>query len=170
MERKLNKIIESYVIEFKNDIRDKIVSLTFDQSDKVNELLEHVYEYNRLHLTKTDLLKPKRIKNQIPLANRCNALRANCEQCTRRKKQNNEFCGTHSKGTPNGLINSDNTSSNLFHTMEVVAEDIGGIIYYIDKHNNVYKTEDILNETNNPKIIAKYILNNGTYEITNYLE
>ena len=169
MERKLNKIIESYVIEFKNNIRDKIVSLGFDQSDKVNELLEHVYEYNRLHLTKGDLLKPKRIKNQIPLANRCNALRANCEQCTRRKKQNNEFCGTHSKGTPNGLINADNTSSNLFHTMEVVAEDIGGIIYYIDKHHNVYKTEDILKETNNPKIIAKWVLNDGVYEIINYV-
>ena len=136
MERKLNKIIETYVIDLKNQVRTKILQLNFHEADKVNELVEYVYEYNRLQLTKDDLLKPKRIKNQIPMSSRCNARRANCEQCTRRKKQNSEFCGTHSKGTPNGLINADNNTSSLFHVMEVVAEDIGGIMYYIDKHNN----------------------------------
>lgn len=166
MERKLNKIIETYVIDLKNQVRTKILQLNFHEADKVNELVEYVYEYNRLQLTKDDLLKPKRIKNQIPMSSRCNARRANCEQCTRRKKQNSEFCGTHSKGTPNGLINVDNNTSSLFHVMEVVAEDIGGIMYYIDKHNNVYKTEDILNEINNPQIIAKWARNNGVYEIT----
>ena len=166
MERKLNKIIETYVIDLKNKVRDKIVSLNFIELDKVNELLEHVYEYNRLQLTKDDLLKPRRIKNQIPISNRCNARRANSEQCTRRKKQNSDFCGTHSKGTPNGLIHMENNTSNLYHAMEVVAEDVGGIMYYIDKHNNVYKTEDILNEINNPQIIAKKTLQNGKSEIT----
>jgi len=166
MERKLNKIIETYVIDLKNKVRDKIISLNFIELDKVNELLEHVYEYNRLQLTKDDLLKPKRIKNQIPISNRCNARRANCEQCTRRKKQNSDFCGTHSKGTPNGLIHVEHNTSNLYHAMEVVAEDVGGIMYYIDKHNNVYKTEDILNEINDPQIIAKKTLQNGKSEIT----
>jgi endonuclease III len=39
--------------------------------------------------------------------------------------------------------------------MEVVAEDIFGIVYYIDKYNNVYKTEDILKGVENPQVIAK---------------
>ena len=171
MERKLNKIIENYVIDLKNNVRDKIISLNMPESSKVNELIEHIYEHKRLQLSKDDLVKPKRVKNQIPVASRCNARRANCEQCTRRKKPNNDFCGTHSKGTPNGLINVDNTNTNALHTLEVVAEDIGGIVYYIDKYNNVYKTEDILKEKTNPEVIAKWVMNtNGLYEISNYLE
>ena len=41
--------------------------------------------------------------------------------------------------------------------MEVSAEDIHGIIYYIDSFNNVYHTEDILEGKDNPRIIAKAI-------------
>ena len=39
---------------------------------------------------------------------------------------------------------------------EVWAQDISGIIYYIDANNNVYDHNDILNNIVNPKIIAKY--------------
>jgi hypothetical protein len=42
------------------------------------------------------------------------------------------------------------------HKLEVVAEEIFGIIYYVDKFNNVYKTEDIMEGKQNPQIIAKY--------------
>jgi hypothetical protein len=31
-----------------------------------------------------------------------------------------------------------------------------GIVYYIDHVKNVYDTEDIMNEVENPKIIANY--------------
>jgi hypothetical protein len=41
--------------------------------------------------------------------------------------------------------------------LEVFTENIGGILYYIDKYNNVYKNEDIMNNIKNPRIIAKYI-------------
>jgi GH25 family lysozyme M1 (1,4-beta-N-acetylmuramidase) len=40
--------------------------------------------------------------------------------------------------------------------LEVVAEEIKGIVYYIDTYNNVYKTEDILKEKENPQIIAHW--------------
>ena len=38
---------------------------------------------------------------------------------------------------------------------------IKGIVYYIDKFNNVYKTEDILEGRENPRIIAKCVRENG---------
>lgn len=167
MEKRINKKIETYVTTFKNDIRTKITSLEFDDSEKskVNELLEYVFDYERLAMLKDDLIKRKRIKNSIPSLNRCNAKRANGEQCTRRRKDKCEFCGTHVKGTPHGLIQTTETNENIIQKIDVVAEEICGIVYYIDKFNNVYKTEDILGGKQNPAIIAKAEKRNGLYSI-----
>ena len=107
MEKRLNKKIEVYVTTFKDDIRNKITSLEFENKEKMNELIEFVYEYERFVLIKDDLNKRKRVKNSIPCLNRCSAKRANGEQCTRRRKENCEFCGTHAKGTPNGLVTNN---------------------------------------------------------------
>ena len=49
--------------------------------------------------------------------------------------------------------------------LEVIAEEIKGIVYYIDKFNNVYKTEDILAERENPQIIAKCVKTERGYTI-----
>jgi len=110
MEKRINTKIEQYVGTFKTDVRNKIVELGFDQSEKINELIEYVYEYQRLSILKDDLTKRKRVKNSIPSLNRCNARRANNEQCTRRRKEGSEYCGTHMKGTPNGYLNLNECS------------------------------------------------------------
>jgi hypothetical protein len=168
MEKRINKKIEVYVTEFKDSVRNKITSLKFDDKKKINELLEFVYDYQRLVIIKDDLVKRKRIKNSIPSLNRCCAKRANGEQCTRRRKDNCEFCGTHSKGTPHGLIQENADQSMESQKLEVFAEEICGIVYYLDKYNNVYKTEDILEAKQNPSIIAKYQKHNGTYSIPEF--
>ena len=51
---------------------------------------------------------------------------------------------------------------------EVFAEEIGGIVYYLDKNLNVYSTEDILKKKQDPEIIAKYTLNNNVYNIPEF--
>jgi hypothetical protein len=168
MEKRLNKNIENYIIAFKDSIKNKIIELNLDDKHKTNELLEFVYDYDRLILTKDDFAKRKRIKNTIPTLNRCNAKRANGEQCTRRKKKDCEFCGTHSKGTPHGLIKTGENNDVVNEKIEVFAEDIKGIIYYIDKYNNVYKTEDILKGKENPEIISKCVKQNGVYTIPEF--
>jgi hypothetical protein len=44
-----------------------------------------------------------------------------------------------------------------------------GIVYYVDDYQNVYRTEDILNEKSNPQVIAKYqILSGGKYTIREF--
>jgi hypothetical protein len=83
-------------------------------------------------------------------------LRANNEQCTRRKKNSEKFCGTHIKGIPHGEISNDNKNVQTIIKKEIWAQDINGIIYYIDDENNVYEHTDIINNIMNPKIIAKY--------------
>ena len=164
MEKRLNKSVENYVSTFKNNIRDKSITINFEEKTKINELLEYIYEYERLIFAKEDFVKRKRVKNSIPSTNRCNARRANGEQCTRRRKDDCEFCGTHSKGVPHGFMEEDNVTEST-QKLEVVAEEIQGIVYYIDKFNNVYKTEDIISGIENPQIIAKCIKTNHGYSI-----
>jgi len=168
MEKRINKKIETYLTEFKDSLRNKISSFNFDDKNTLNEFLEFIYDYQRLIIVKDDIVKRKRIKNSIPALNRCCAKRANGEQCTRRRKENCDFCGTHSKGTPHGLIQTSGSTGNDSHKLEVFAEEISGIVYYLDKYNNVYKTEDILDGKQNPGIIAKYQKTNGLYSIPEF--
>ena len=166
MERRINKKLELYITSFKDSLRNKISELELNDKTKVNDLLEHIYDYQRLTLSKDDLIKRKRIKNSIPINNRCNAKRANGEQCTRRRKEDCEFCGTHVKGTPHGFIQLNSEGEELTEKkVEVIAEEIFGIVYYIDNLNNVYKTEDILEGKVNPSVIAKCVRNNGSVTI-----
>jgi hypothetical protein len=165
MDKKLNKRVEIYLSSFKSHIKDLILKQDLEKSIATN-LIESVYNYERLEFTKEDVSKRKRIKNSIPGLNRCNAKRANCEQCTRKQKEGYTFCGTHVKGTPHGVITSNEGFDEKIIKWEVYAEDINGIVYYIDKCNNIYKTEDILNNKQNPEIIAKCEkLDNGKYTI-----
>ena len=159
MEKKLNSRSEVFLTAFKDNIRAKIIELKFEDKTKLNDLLEYVYEYERLIFSKDDLSKRRRVQNSIPTQNRCNAKRADNKQCTRKRKDGFEFCGTHSKGAPHGL--ADDVCGVCTKKIDVVATDIMGIVYYIDKFNNVYKTEDILEGKTDPKIIAKSTIING---------
>jgi len=171
MEKRVNAKIEEHITKFKDEIRNKIIELSFDDKRKSAELMEFVYDYERLSLQKDDFIKRKRIKNAIPVQNRCAAKRANGEQCTRRCKDGSEYCGTHFKGTPHGTIqrdDSDLASSGVIQKVDVFAEEIMGIVYYVDKSNNVYKTEDIIEGKQNPRIVAKYVKDGAKYKIPEF--
>jgi hypothetical protein len=167
MEKRVNTKIEQYVRQFKDDIRNKITELDIQtDKSKINELLEFVYDYQRLSLIKEDLVKRLRVKNSIPSLNRCFAKRANGEQCTRRKREDCEYCGTHSKGIPHGFIELNEKEKQRGEKIEIFVKDFKGIVYYIDHSQNVYKTEDILDGKLNPTIIAKYVISpDGNYTI-----
>ena len=113
-------------------------------------------------------MKRKRVKNVVPFCDRCCAKRANGEQCTRRKKEEDEYCGTHMKGTPHGVVDLQDDNKQATQKIEVWAQDIQGIVYYIDKNMNVYQAEDIVSNKSNPKIIAKYVKNGEFYTIPEF--
>jgi len=166
MEKRINQKTRTYLQQFKNDIKEIITQVSDKglDNDEINSLLQFIYDYQPLEFTKTDFQKRKRVKNVVPYFERCCALRANGQQCTRRKKDSDKFCGTHIKGIPHGEINQ--VKATPTHTKKTVwAQDIQGIIYYIDDSNNVYHPQDIMNNTENPKVIAKYEHNNGEYRI-----
>jgi hypothetical protein len=165
MEKRLNKKVEAYITLFKDSIREKATHLGLNNDVKTTQLLQFIYDHDRLSFNKEDFQKRKRVKNFVPIYDRCCAKRANNEQCTRRKKLDCEFCGTHMKGTPHGIIDCLNEPKINTTKVEVWAQDIQGIVYYIDKNFNVYDTIDIIKNQINPKIIAKYVLNDGNYSI-----
>lgn len=166
MEKRISKKIELYVTQFKDDLRNRIMESNVENKN-MGPLIEYVYEYPRLVINKEDLVKRKRIKNSIPSSNRCNAKRADGDQCTRRRKDGCEFCGTHVKGTPHGLICTEIVETDSEKKVEVFAKEINGIVYHLDGFNNVYKTEDIMLHHKNPQIICKYHVVDGQYIVSN---
>jgi hypothetical protein len=155
MEGRINKLIETYVCDFKKDIKNKCSELNIIQNNSIQELLTYIYDYNRLTVDKTDCSKRRRLKNSVPTYNRCCAIRAiDNTQCTRRRKEGSQFCGTHSKGTPNGIVTENNNEKSV-EKIEIFGQEINGIYYYIDKNNNVYSMEDIMKNSKTPRVIAK---------------
>ena len=168
MEKRLNKKLEGYITSFKDSIKEKATNMGMTKNSEVNQLLQYIYDYDRLSFCKEDFQKRKRVKNFVPIFDRCCAKRASNEQCTRRKKEGSEYCGTHLKGTPHGIVDSQNEPKNTTQKVEVYAQDIQGIVYYIDKNNNVYQAEDIVSNKLNPKIIAKYVKIGENYSIPEF--
>jgi hypothetical protein len=168
MEKRLNKKLEVWISGFKDNIREKASQIGISKNDQTNQLIQYIYDYDRLTFGKEDFQKRKRVKNVVPFFDRCCAKRASNEQCTRRKKDGIEYCGTHMKGTPHGIIDNQNESKPNTQKIEVWAQDIQGIVYYIDKAYNVYQAEDIIINKLNPKIIAKYTKNGDVYSIPEF--
>lgn len=170
MERRINKRVGEYISEFKDGIKTKALQLGLGNDINMGCLVQYICDYERLTLTKDDFLKRKRVKNVVHLSDRCCARRANNEQCTRRRKDDNSlYCGTHLKGTPHGVCDNEEDEKPVGQKVEVWAQDIQGIIYYIDKVGNVYQAEDIVANKINPKVIAKYVKNGfDTYSIPEF--
>ena len=174
MERRIAKKVENHQVLFKTSIQtwmeESQVKVVAGESDKTSEFLQYIYDYSGLLLSKEDFQKRKRIKNVVPQFERCGAKRANGEQCTRRKKDDSCFCGTHVKGIPHGIVSAAADGAKPITKIEVWVQEIMGIHYYIDADNNVYKQEDIVSNRPNPQIIAKCeVSQDGTYRIPAFI-
>ena len=152
MEKRIIAKVSSYMDTFHKQILDELVKVQSGEST-LDKSIDLIQQYKHTILEKGDFVKRKRTKNCIPTDDRCIAKRANNEQCSRRKKENCLYCGTHSKGIPHGVMNKE---ENQYTKKEIWAEDIHGIIYYIDADNNVYKTEDVMKNLVNPSMIGKW--------------
>ena len=183
MERRINARIDAYLIAFKQQIAAKFDAVRQKHIDSqcvppspevaqmhkdYMEIMGFIYSTDKLKLSKEDFMKRKRIKNMVPIYDRCHAKRANGEQCTRRKKEGCVCCGTHTKGTPHGMFDMlEPATTNV--KVETWVQDIKGIMYHIDAAGNVYDPEDIVANTMNPNVIARYVKNaNDEYSIPDF--
>lgn len=170
VERRIKLKVDKGFQSFKDFLREKINAelqsittqltqgeLTIETITNIKKtIIQEVYNYENLNLSDDDFKKRKRVKNSINLECRCNALRANKMQCSRRKLGENNFCGTHLKGQPHGIISETTQIPKATSHIQLWAEEIKGIWYYIDDSGNVYNTNDILVNNPSPSIIAKY--------------
>ena len=170
MEKRINKKIENYISDFKDKIREKANESGLCKDPNVSHLIQYILDYEDLNLTKEDFMKRKRVKNTVPIQQRCLAKRANGEQCTRKKKEGCDYCGTHTKGVPCSIMDKNDGDAPKMNqeSVNIWVQNIKGIEYFIDGSNNVYKHEDVINNSTNPRIIAKYVKpdTGGAHSIT----
>ena len=135
MERRINSKIQLFKKQFKDDLCSRLKEMkTLDEisDSEINEFIGYIYDYDTLKLETEDFTKRKRVKNHVPLYERCCALKSNGKQCTRRKKDNEDFCGTHIKGSPHGIVENTNTNNDCLTKVDIWVEEIKGIQYYLD--------------------------------------
>ena len=174
---KVNSLISDYMKLMKEAIGRKI-----SETGSISEVQNFIQEYPILVLKEADYSKRKRVKTNVPLYEKCLAKCANGDQCSRRKNKGVDYCGTHIKGCPHGVVSNSDVNTNdsasvtneggsggVFTTsgasegigmvkkqIHVWLEDINGIMYWINDSGSVYDTGDIMNSVENPRIIAKY--------------
>lgn len=132
--------------------------------ENANDISQFISEFTMPELSQEDYTKRRRVKNAIPFHEKCIAKRANGEQCSRRKKTDCDFCGTHSKACPHGIITvpteedikDENGKSLVKKQIAVWLEDINGIMYWINDAGTIYHPDDINKNVENPRIIAHY--------------
>tara|TARA_Y100000816_G_C26080946_1_gene569707 strand:+ start:1202 stop:1642 length:441 start_codon:yes stop_codon:yes gene_type:complete len=144
MESRIRKKFDNYVTTFKNDLKNKMNELEMLNTDKEKELLQFIFEYERIKLINDDFSKRKRLKNIVPVQDRCSANKACNEQCTRKRKEGFDFCGTHIKGTPNGIVDKCQTVDAKRKVVLKLTTN-RGIYNYVDDDGKIYKMEDIMN-------------------------
>ena len=166
IELRINKKISKEFTEIKNDIGNELdVILSELKSGVVGhniDFLKERFDKIKSVLSKTeiskinqeDLLKRKRVKNFVPYFDRCIGKKSNGEQCTRKRRDGSQLCGTHEKGTPHGRMSD---VSNSVMKVGVVAHEVNGIVYYLDDNGNVYDTSDVHSNVKSPRIIARSI-------------
>lgn len=168
MERNLNQKISAHTLSLKENITHWIEShqisvLDASGRNRLNDLLRNISDFPSLELTKDDFKRRVRVKTIIPTYERCCALRLNGEQCTRKNKANERFCGTHLKGLPYGKM--EEFPHLQESKIEIQLEEICGIHQYIDKNGNIYSSEDIMNNLPNPRVVSKWKKVDGEYVI-----
>lgn len=166
MENKINKKIQNWSSSFKDFLKEQINRLEISQ-EEANELVNKIYDYEICSLSKEDFVKRKRTKNVIAECERCIAKKSNEAQCTRKRKEGEEYCGTHLKGLPHGIVDLNQPAVSS-KKIEIWTQDIQGIMYYIDNHMNVYSPEDILCNSKNPRVIATYKKENDVFTIPSF--
>ena len=148
--------------KFMIDVENKLGSLYVEEGT-IREIMAYISKQDLCLLDNKNVTITRRVKKDISVNEQCNATRMDGERCTRRKKQDGHFCGTHIN-CPSPIAFTVDTVPSITDKV-VSAIDIQGIIYYIDEDLNVYNTEDVLNDVVDPMIIGQACYKNGIYTI-----
>jgi hypothetical protein len=158
-------------IELKRSILDIINREQYDDDLNIVSLRHIVSMYEPKEQTQDNSsLKTGRPRVPVLPSEQCGAKKSSGLQCTRRRKNAEKYCGTHMKGCPHGDIsNNVNETAKTRYTVNVWMQVIDEIPFYIDDDRNVYQADDIISNKVNPRVIAKYEINEqGEYVIPSF--
>ena len=114
-------------------------------------------------MTDVEIVKKKsRAKIVLP-AYQCFAKCANGKQCTRARKPDADFCGTHAITNANMIASGE---PEYLKCVEVWIQIVRGIPYFIDKFGNIYSAVDMVSNVENPRRIGKWSRNEDSGEYT----
>jgi hypothetical protein len=169
IQTKIDVHLRAFKLSIQDRLRDQNVRVVNDDGDDLTlDFLQMVFDYEGLQLMKEDFQRRRRVKNQVPKTERCCAKRANGEQCTRRRLDS-QFCGTHKKGAPHGIVSDEQGQSiQTIDKVEIWMQDFNGINYFVDKQHNVYSPEDIVANNINPSVIGRWSITTDSSGIDTY--
>ena len=166
MEKRINEKIEIHTKRIKDDIMKKLQSVLIVEKDKntiLTDMLKYINEYEVLKLTPQDIQASNKPKRMICDDLRCKAYRVSGEQCSRRSREGELYCGTHirnattdatekkeAKEKPNKK-EKDCDEGDRKESVWLVEKD--GILGYVDKMGLNYRVEDILKGVKNPRTL-----------------
>jgi len=147
-------ILNSLALIFNNKLKQVLEEISNTHNINLDNL---VTKYCTKDISIADLAitikKKKRKKNRILDKDElCMAKKADGHQCTRRRKDNNEFCGKHLNNLKFGRIDDDDKYKDTNKYIKTMHEKINGIDYLVDINNTVYSFDK-----NNPTVIGTKI-------------
>lgn len=156
----------------RTECKNIVEKISYLKQYNKDELLDHflptqIY-FNEI--VNNIILKKKKKNNKriLPKNEQCLGRKMDFTQCTRKRKDNTEFCGSHIKNLPNGKIGDDGSCFNKTKgkrgrkrknpTINVNDNDIVGIKKYIDGELYlVDKNKVVYSYKNNMPIILGYL-------------
>ncbi len=184
LQSKLNGMVKDYIIKFKHNIGLKLNELGCTDVNQKTELMQYIFDYGAsdVIISKDDVTKKRTSAAPIPEYERCTAECETGKKCTRKRIKSSVYCGTHAKAFKDGLAPPSAATAatatdphagkiTVFselpvYRIQVWTHDFQGIIHHIDNLGNVYDASDILSNRMNPRIVAKYSVNeSGVYSL-----
>tara|TARA_Y100000768_G_scaffold253626_1_gene192697 strand:+ start:1315 stop:1731 length:417 start_codon:yes stop_codon:yes gene_type:complete len=119
---------------------------------QMEELIISVKEGSDYNITQYK--KRSRTKNEVNKKKQCRAKRADGKQCSRQRKEGQDFCGTHIKGCPHGTYKKKESST---EELKLSIIEYKGIPYYVDlSTGKVYASEEIMRKDKELVVVGKY--------------
>ena len=160
MEKTIISKVDEYVETIKSGLItniDQIIQKEEILHEDMKNLLNEVMAISSIEFSKEDfIVKRNRTRNEVHKSERCIARKSAGEQCSHRKQEAKMYCGTHSKGTPHGVISDELDTNKITTKVAINVIEISGILYHVDNMGNVYDPIDIVSNAKHPKVISKY--------------
>ena len=153
-------IINSLVSVFNNHLKNILEEISNEKDNIDADILMKKYCLSNLDLDNLNCLskRKKRKKNKIlDKGDLCMAQKADGLQCTRRRKDNCEYCGKHVNNLKFGRIDDEIKYNDKSKYIKTHHEKINGCDYLVDENDIVYTFDKDNPKTLGTKIEGKLV-------------